>query len=75
MVFLPLLSAAGADYRSLDEMVTFSRNETLVSVSIPVSADGIVEDIEDFRLVLLEGNETIVDLREATVRIVDEDGG
>ena len=55
--------------------MTFLSNETLVTVAIPVPADGIVEHIEDFRLVLLSGNETIVEEGEATVRIVDEDGG
>ena len=64
----------GADYEALDKVVTFLSNETSVTVAIAVSADGLVEIIEDFQLVLLSGDETIVGLGAATVRIVDEDG-
>ena len=72
------LAGRGVDYTSGPYAVTFPAGVTMVAFDVPVTDDMIVEDNEDFNLIIVPGSlpadVTCGTPNRASVTIVDNDG-
>ena len=65
---------ANADYTSVNRTITFPRDMNMVTVPVPISADGIMEANENFTVLISmssEDQQVGIDDGEALVTIVD----
>ena len=75
-LLLPMHSAAGEDYTTTSQTVTFQPTETSLIVMVPILIDNRLEGVEQFTamLTLPAGqNGVILGANMATVEITDDD--